>query len=168
VERITSFKGKYDFLSNFFNAPITPDWGLKNWTFPTSEHLFQASKVDPTWAYDWLPTVERIRLAATPSEAKRIGRNITLRSDWEEVKIDVMRYCIQIKFRTYSILGHWLIDTGDALLIEGNTWNDRFWGAVWDKDFGWSGHNWLGHLLMEEREALKNNERNNERYNRPV
>lgn len=45
-----------------------------------------------------------------------------------------------------------LLNTGEAELIEGNTWGDKFWGAVWDKELGWVGQNWLGKLLMEERE----------------
>jgi len=58
------------------------------------------------------------------------------------------------KFTRQTELGQLLMATGDAELIEGNTWNDRFWGAVL-KDEHWIGQNHLGRLLMQVRAELK-------------
>ncbi len=76
-------------------------------------------------------------------------------TDWNAMRISVMRFLVQEKFRTHENLGKILLDTGDADLIEGNTWGDRFWGAEYDKHLGWVGLNWLGQLLMEEREVQR-------------
>ena len=43
-----------------------------------------------------------------------------------------------------------LLKTGDAMLIEGNTWGDRIWGQV-----NGVGENNLGKILMRIREELK-------------
>jgi ribA/ribD-fused uncharacterized protein len=157
---VTSFTGEYRFLSNFWRAEIRPFWWPDSLpAFPGNEWLYQAWKIDGQershTPWFWLMRVERIRTADTPSEAKRLGRMVDLREDWGEILIDVMRYCVQLKFKTHADLRQKLLDTGDAELVEGNHWGDRFWGAEWDKDFGWTGLNWLGTLLMEEREELR-------------
>lgn len=155
MNTIDSFTGKYFFLSNFCPIDIWPQgWPKSLPPFPTSEHLFQAYKVDVNSINDWLPEVEWIRTAPTPGEAKRRGRTtLLMRSDWDNIRIDVMRFVIEEKFCDPVFAQH-LLDTDDAELIEGNTWGDRFWGCTWDKDFGWTGHNWLGTILMEERSKL--------------
>lgn len=73
-----------------------------------------------------------------------------MREDWEAIKIDVMRYCLQEKFSAGSDLAAKLIATGDCELVEGNTWGDVFWGVCRG-----TGENRLGRLLMERREELK-------------
>jgi ribA/ribD-fused uncharacterized protein len=138
---IDSFTGKYFFLSNFFYSPITY-LGL---VFSTGEHLFQWFKTfDDTEA-------EKIRLASTPRMAKALGRRCTLRDDWEEKKFIVMDTTIQLKFHHNSGLAKALDNTGDALLIEGNTWGDRIWGMV-KRNGEWVGENNLGKILMQQRE----------------
>ena len=156
-EVISSFSGRYRPFSNFYKAEVWPDWWPQTLpSFPGNEWLYQAWKSDPEQSPDrWIKEVELIRSSETAREAKFLGGSIPLRDDWEEIKIAVMRYCVQLKFRNHPDLRQLLLDTEDADLIEGNTWGDRFWGATWDKDFGWTGLNWLGTLLMEEREALR-------------
>ena len=85
-----------------------------------------------------------------PSEAKRTGRKVKLRPDWEDVKINEMRNIVRAKFSQNPELAEKLIQTGDAHLEEGNTWGDRTWGTV-----NGSGQNLLGKILMEIRETLK-------------
>ena len=72
---INSFKGKYYFLSNFYSAPVTYD-GL---TFQNNEAAFQAAKCIN-------PELRKQFINLNPSEAKRSGRRVKLRSDWEQVK----------------------------------------------------------------------------------
>jgi len=73
-----------------------------------------------------------------------------MRNDWEEVKVSVMRDLIRQKFKPGSELSDRLLDTGDWLLEEGNTWGDTFWGVC-----DGVGENWLGRLLMERRGELR-------------
>jgi ribA/ribD-fused uncharacterized protein len=145
---IDDFNGKYRFLSNFsedgFRAVHLP-LGEKWW--PTNEHYYQAMKTLSEWeAYD-------IWNVETPGEAKKMGRKVLLRKDWEEIKILVMRKGLELKFELGSELAKKLLATGDAMLIEGNNWGDSWWGVCRGK-----GRNWLGHLLMARRAELRAHE----------
>lgn len=139
MSKIDSFSKEYEFLSNFYSQEITYD-GIK---YPTNEHAFQAAKT--------LDLEERkvISSLPTPGQAKRAGRRVSLRPDWEEVKFDVMKEIVILKFINPA-LKEKLLATGDSELIEGNTWNDRCWGVC--KGVG---QNNLGRILMEVRELLK-------------
>ena len=90
---------------------------------------------------------ERLKISAleTPGKAKRYGRKVKLRSDWEDVKISVMKQIVEIKFSDPELMDK-LIDTHPKQLIEGNNWNDRFWGVC-----NGTGKNNLGKILMEVR-----------------
>ena len=92
----------------------------------------------------------RIATAGNARIAKKLGRACELREDWEDIKIDVMRDILRVKFKKGSHLGRLLVGTGDIPLVEGNTWNDVFWGVC-----NGSGENWLGRLLMEIRSELQ-------------
>ena len=141
---IAMFDGKYAFLSNFEQSPFTVD-GV---TFPTVEHWFQAFKtLDPQ-------EFRSIVAAETPGKAKRMGRHVTLRPDWEEVKVDVMREGLRKKFAIPEFRVK-LLATGDEELMEGNTWHDNTWGnCVCAKCQNIPGRNMLGMLLMELRQEI--------------
>lgn len=145
-EIIDSFTGRWGFLSNFSLDPVTLEahsgipW---NGTWRTAEHLYQAMKTTD------LGAIDRVRSCVTPAAAKRLGRRVPLRPDWEEVKVTAMTQVIVLKFPTGSVLAERLINTGEAELIEGNTWGDTFWGVS-----DGVGHNHLGRLLMHRRELL--------------
>ena len=137
---IERFCEEYAFLSNFHPSPIVYAWHA----YATVEHLFQASKaVGPL-------DCEYVRLAPTPSAAKARGRRVSCRPDWNDVRLDVMAACLALKFAQGSPLAARLLATGDASLIEGNTWGDSYWGVCRG-----IGENHLGRLLMERREALR-------------
>lgn len=87
-------------------------------------------------------------------ESKRLGRKVELRSDWDRVKLDVMRRVVRAKFEQHPNLTQYLLDTGDADLIEGNTWHDVYWGV--DLKTG-EGENHLGKILMALRQESKTN-----------
>lgn len=137
---IDKFDGEYAFLSNFYESPIKGDDGI---TYPTVEHYFQAMKT--------LNKGQRQEIAAqdTPGKAKRLGRAVNLRPDWEKVKSDVMRQGVTAKFQIPE-LREQLLATGDAILIEGNWWGDTCWGMC-----NGVGENRLGKILMEVRTSLK-------------
>ena len=143
---ITEFDGKYAFLSNFFYAPFVYDGII----YPTNEHFFQAMKT--------LDQEKRKQIAEakTPGAAKRMGRQVQLREDWEEVKYTAMRVGVERKFDAHPGLAEKLIATGDAILIEGNSWHDNTWGSCFcPKCAAIAGKNWLGEILMERRRELK-------------
>lgn len=143
MKRITSFQDKYRFLSNFYPMVVY----LNGVPYRTVEHAYQAAKTMVASERD------AIRRCSTPRQAKRMGRKVTMRSDWELVKLLVMTYLVNQKFKTGE-LGQWLKDTGDAELIEGNTWGDKFWGAVRNGE-RWVGENHLGKILMQVRKELR-------------
>lgn len=133
--------GVHSPLSNFYPSPIF----IYDLTWPTVEHFYQAMKCDDKRMW------EHILAQPTPGKAKKAGRGVNLRSDWESVKLLVMRAALVRKFTAADpILSGYLLNTGDALLVEGNTWGDTFWGEVDGK-----GQNWLGVLLMARRAELR-------------
>ena len=135
---ITSFRGKNEFLSNMYPCYISYEGKI----YPSVEHAFQAAKtLDPE---------ERILFQICETyRIKQLGKSVELRSDWETVKVSVMKELIKTKFSD-PILAKKLVDTGDAELVEGNTWGDTFWGVCKSK-----GENHLGKLLMEVREEIR-------------
>jgi ribA/ribD-fused uncharacterized protein len=149
---ITSFRGQYKFLSNFAYSPFTVKIQEYHYTCKTVEHFFQASK-----CYDHVQ-VRKIINAATPRQAKTLGRNVELVDNWDEIKNDVMLDGLRAKFNSdygsFVGLGIKLLLTGDRYLIEGNTWNDRYWGATIQGNRA-VGFNWLGQLLMKVRDELR-------------
>jgi ribA/ribD-fused uncharacterized protein len=138
-EPITSFTGPFRFLSNFYEADVLFEGAV----YPSVEHAFQAAK---TFDEDERQT---IRLQMKPGDAKRRGRNLKLRDDWEDVKIQIMEQLVLDKFVRHEPLRAKLLATGDRQLIEGNNHGDRFWGVS-----GGQGENWLGRILVRVRAHL--------------
>lgn len=142
---INCFDGKWAFLSNFYWNEIEHE-GI---VYPTNEHFFQAMKT--------LDNDERRQIAncLTPGQAKRMGRRVALRSDWESVKEDVMFLGLCLKFADEQ-LADWLLETGDEELVEGTTWHDNEWGnCSCPKCTNIEGKNKLGKLLMRVRDMIK-------------
>ena len=145
MKMIDKFDGEFAFLSNFYESPVSDGFT----TFPTVEHYFQAAKA--VWVKDY----DDIQYAKTPGEAKRIGRRITIRGDWESIKLDVMETALRKKFAIPE-LREQLLATGDVELIEGNWWHDNTWGdCSCDKCKGIPGQNNLGKLLMKIRADIR-------------
>jgi len=138
MKRIDSFRNEYFFLSNFFPCKIQ----IKGLTFLTLEHAFQAAKCAL-----WEDKVA-ISMLPKPGEAKRFARAVRMRDDWNEIKLGVMESLLRAKFSRPDLKAK-LLATGDAQIVEGNTWNDRFWGVC-----NGVGANHLGRLLMELRDKL--------------
>ncbi|KXO89441.1 NADAR family protein [Tsukamurella pseudospumae] len=138
---IDAFRGDNFFLSNFYPARVL----FRGREFPTAEHAFMSAKTTDE------RSIERIRTAPTPAEAKRIGRSVTLVDDWDRVRFDAMADVLAAKFDD-AALARRLAATGGATLIEGNTWHDQVWGScTCDTHRNFDGGNALGVLLMRER-----------------
>ena len=114
---ISEFRGEYYFLSNFYSAPVT----YNGMCFENNEAAFQAAKCPERMT-------EFCRL--NPSEAKRLGRRVKLRGDWEAVKDTVMYEICKAKFSQNPDLADKLAATKDAELIEGNTWETASGASV--------------------------------------
>jgi hypothetical protein len=133
---IDRFVGDFAFLSNFYESTIYVD-GKR---YATVEHAYQAYKsLDES-------VRATIRNAKSPAIAKKLGQSVDIRRDWESARVDLMRTFVRRKFEN-PFLRPLLIATYPARLVEGNFWNDRFWGICRG-----TGQNWLGRILEEVRE----------------
>lgn len=134
---IDNFHGEYYFLSNFYEAPVV----YRGVLFQNNEAAFQAAK-----CFSRASEFQNL----SPNAAKRLGRRVQLVHNWEEIKNTVMYTVCKDKFTRNPELGAKLLATGNAQLIEGNTWNDRCWGVC-----NGVGENRLGKILMHIREELR-------------
>ena len=146
----------YECFSNFFKgAPLTL-WGI---TFVSSEHAYQWSKTLIPEEKDYIlyKTDGFIHKNTTAAQAKRRGKEITLRPDWERVRFDIMVEILRAKFSQNPTILKILLDSGDSLIIEGNNWHDNTWGAcICEKCKGKEKLNLLGKALMWVRTELQN------------
>lgn len=135
---IDNFSGDFAFLSNFYYTGVVYE-GI---FYPSSEHAYQAAKS--------LNKEDRISVKKSggPAQAKRRGKEIKMREDWDEVKYSVMEEILRIKFAD-PVLKEMLVSTEDYELVEGNYWHDYYWGVC-----GGIGENNLGKLLMKIRSEL--------------
>ena len=134
---ITEFKGSNRFLSNFY---YHDGWCI--------EVPFQAIKATTAEDQDYVQEVNN------PREAKKRGRQIKLRADWEVVKEPAMLALLRLKFKIPKMRRK-LLDTGHLELIEGNWWHDNEWGdCTCAKCALIPGKNKLGKLLMQVREEI--------------
>lgn len=127
-------------FSNFAHSPFV----LDGHTWRTVEHYFQAQKA--------MSSEERkkIRTAQTPMEAKKLGQRVRLRSDWENVKYDVMLCALRAKFAQNPSHANDLLETGDKNLYEDSP-TDFEWGCRNN------GKNLLGKALMKVRSEMQRN-----------
>jgi hypothetical protein len=136
---IDSFRGEFGFLSNFFESSI---W-IDNERYRSVEHAYQAAKSDD-------PVVKRIiREAKTPAQAKKLGHANPLIDGWNERRENIMLDLIRKKFEN-PLLRAMLLATENVELIEGNSWNDTYFGVCRGK-----GQNVLGKILMQVREECR-------------
>jgi len=131
------------FMSNFAQGyGFYDDEGI--W-WDTSEHYYQAMKSVIGREREY------VRVAPSPAQAAKRGREeMNTTYDWPERKFAVMRKAIGYKFAEGTEAAGLLQCTGIDYLIEYAPWGDTVWGV--DKNH--EGLNWLGRILMEQREKL--------------
>lgn len=117
MKTINSFTGKYSFLSNFYPSPIT----IGGRTFQTVEHWYQANKATNETDF------KKIMTAKSPSIAKFLGRSISIRPDWEDIKLEIMRVGLSAKFARPDMKENLRL-VSDYSFVEGNNWHDNYWG----------------------------------------
>lgn len=128
-------RGQYFFLSNFAESPMTA---------PTLEHHYQAAKCINK------EDAQIILNAKSPAEAKKLSRKMKIRPDFNKIKLQVMEDLLRKKFQDKN-LAKKLKETENEEIVEGNWWNDTYWGICNGK-----GENHLGKLLMKIRDELRN------------
>jgi ribA/ribD-fused uncharacterized protein len=134
---------EFNCFSNFYRCNIMVDG--KTW--PTTEHYFQAMKINSE------PDQEAIRLAASPGLAKGLARKLVIdREQWDKVKFEVMLKCLRIKFAQPG-LKEILLKTGERPIYEDSP-SDKIWGTGTLKGSG-PGRNLLGIALMQVRSEIK-------------
>ena len=139
-DKVKMFRGNYGFLSNMFEAEF--EWEGRRYS--CSEAAYQSAKSKD-------PGVRDAFSKMTGVTAKREGKKVALRGDWEGVKLELMEEIVRAKFNQNPELLKMLIDTGDMELIEGNRWHDKYWGVDL---FTGDGENHLGMILMKVRAEL--------------
>ena len=144
AENIKGFFGEYRFLSNFWPCHVDFEGAV----YPSAENAYQAAKTQLTElrAPFMLPSM-------TAVEAKRKGKALEIRQDWEAIKLDVMGEIVMSKFLLNPDLRKQLLATEPKKLEETNYWGDTFWGVCRGK-----GLNYLGRILINTRMYLQNHE----------
>lgn len=140
-----SIETPYFFLSNFYPSSVTYE-GL---TFSSVEHAYQAAKSED------LAVRKLVQSCTSAAAAKKQGRAIQLREDWDDIKFHIMEQLVNQKFSD-SLKAVMLVETGDVGLIEGNYWHDLIWGQCHCSRHNWKGTNLLGIILMNKRKSLIN------------
>lgn len=138
---IIGFRGKWNFLSNFYQLPKLHE--LR----PTLEHHYQAAKCAN------VGDVNKIMNAATPTDAKRLGRKVELVDGWDVAKDLIMLELIRRKF-AHVDLRDMLLATGDRFIIHANWHHDDYWGAVHMPGNMLRGLDKLGECIMIVRQEL--------------
>lgn len=134
---------EHRWLSNMWYVDIP----LKGVVYASVEHAYQSEKSkDPAWKKFCADRNTK------PSETKTKAKEIVIREDWENVKLLVMYYCLQHKFRQEPFKSK-LLATGNVNIQEGNYWEDTFWGVDLKKNPN-LGENHLGRLIMKIRDEL--------------
>ena len=120
-----------------YETPVFVDGIL----YRSAENAFQAMKVDEN--------EREIFVDISPKEARQLGKKVTLPENWEDVRLGYMTKVVSAKFEN-EYLKRKLLETGDRVLVEGNTWGDRYWGV-----YNGKGENNLGTILMELRDKFR-------------
>jgi hypothetical protein len=140
-QKILEFKNEYAFLSNFYYSPFI----INDINYLTNEHFYQANKTVNKDEFQYVLDSD------TPAIAKRRGKEINIAQNWDNIKNKVMYIGVFNKFIQNNKLKFMLINTGNFKLIEGNYWNDKYWGICLKTN---EGENHLGKILMSVRRFL--------------
>ena len=142
-------KENFGGLSNM--AGSYPVW-VNRTRILTTEHLYQSCR------FPHNPEVQtKILAEKSPMAAKMTSkpyRKLT-REDWETAKVEIMRWCLNLKLaQNWNTFRPLLLETGTKLIVEESP-KDPFWGAKLHFNGVLFGQNMLGKLLMELRERVQ-------------
>jgi ribA/ribD-fused uncharacterized protein len=150
------YERQFYFLSNFSSFSVEFEGVL----YPTSEHAYQSQKFlirdSVTGAilnHELYDIFLNIWLAKSAHDALKIARKnkSKIRSDWDDIKVDVMESICLAKAQQHEYIQKKLLMTEDRYLVE-DSYVDSFWG--WGPDR--QGGNKLGEIWMRIRDRLRN------------
>lgn len=133
---IKGFFGDYRFLSNYHKCPV---W-FEGVLYTSTEAAYQAAKSEDSFIRLQFKDLE-------PNDAKKLGQKIQHRSNWHNIKYDIMSSIVFEKFFRNQVERNLLINTNNKYLEETNHWGDQYWGVSDGK-----GENSLGRILMGVRQ----------------
>lgn len=133
-------KSEHGYMSNFYPSKI---FVFGRW-WKNVEAPYQAAKTEDS------DEIHAIWIASTAREARNLGQKVKMRSDWDQVKYDVMKECVMAKFSQNNDLKNKLLSTANEDLMEDSP-IDWYWGCGSDG----TGQNNLGKVLMEVRALLR-------------
>lgn len=143
---VLEFKGEYKKFSNFY--PVTIHY--KRRTFQSVELAYVSEKSNDNAFKNRIASLK----GNQSGYAKKLGRQVQLREDWEEVKDKVMTELLLVKFNVPEFK-NLLLSTGRGKLVEGNYWHDNYWGDCYCKKCqNKKGLNKLGIILAKLRETI--------------
>lgn len=171
-EPILKFRQEFSYLSNF-NV-------LKNkihyfgYDYISVEAGYMAQKCDDVAWKQYCSTISPHSNAQ--SEMKKAAYKVDLVKDFRDKQLKIMLDLLRLKFRNNPELANKLVATYPRMIMEGNVWNDRYWGATIPKQkhchlsdsgeleklyeefpqYFYVGQNYLGRLLMKVRDELLN------------
>lgn len=140
---IMCFDKEYRWLSNFalLEYPIR----VRGVDFNTTENLYQALKCKD---FDDFVFISKL----SPNKAKTTGKSVDLVDCYDDrYRLKIMEFCIYEKFRQPKFK-KLLLDTGNMNIVEGNTWNDTFFGYCLKTNIG---NNHLGKIIMKCRDDIR-------------
>lgn len=137
-DMVDRFKGGHEYLSNRYACRFV--WqGLG---YGNVEAAFQSSKCTDV-------TKRKVFCNCSADKAALKGRDIIPVSGWESHCLDIMEDILTAKFEQNPNLMKRLAETGNTLLINGNSKRETFWGVDL---YSWQGENHLGKILMKIRD----------------
>lgn len=171
TQDVITFQKNKDQFGCFSNMFTKTPFIFNDVEIYTTEHLYQALKFTDSNLQKQILTIKN------PIYCKRIayeiGSKVSIRSDWEKIKISVMGMCLKLKSRhNFDFIGKKFIESfqinlsGDSKLLVEKSSRDDFWGAIPQNDTQTlKGKNVLGRLWMmirdqyfENRESFKSEE----------
>ena len=141
---VLEFKGEYEKFSNFYQVTIH----YKRRTFQSVELAYVSEKSNNNAFKNRIASLK----GNQSGYAKKLGRQVQLRKDWDDDKDKIMTELLLIKFNIPEF-HNLLLSTRDGQLVEGNYWHDNYWGDCYCKKCqNKKGLNKLGNMLMDIRE----------------
>lgn len=132
--------GHYKCFSNWYSCSFT--WNGYTWA-NSEQALMSAKSFDKNYH-------KKIKKATNPADAKRLGRSVKLRPDWDQVKFNIMVEILLAKFSQNPELKKILLETEDQVIHE--DCNDPWWGGGPNYP---GGRDYLGKALCSVRKTLR-------------
>ena len=139
--------GEWGILGNFGNSPLEVD-GVP---FYAAESLFQVMKFSDSAVRKAIYAKKGQGLKMT---AKHFEKEVGVRTDWGEIIVDALKFCLQTKYEQCEAFRTELERTGERFIVEQNVHAkpDTYNARLSEDGRTWSGPNLMGRILMELRD----------------